>query len=314
LHFDLDDEERALQQGIRELVRGRFTLEHVRTGFDRTAWKELADAGVFALRVAESALGLGLGMTHATVVFEELGRGLVPGPLVATALSAATLDGAASGERIVGLTEVAARPPVVEHPDDLDDLLILAPKRIGHVDPANLDLTAVARPLDPLTPVAAADGLPDGELFGETWAAGRFRLEGAALTTALQLGIALETTDRAVAFAKQREQFGRPIGSFQAVKHLCADMLVRAEVARAAVYAAAVHLDDPASGDAERAVATAKVSADHAALANAKANIQVHGGIGFTWEADEHLFLKRAAVHATRFGRTRDLAAGLVAR
>jgi alkylation response protein AidB-like acyl-CoA dehydrogenase len=314
MHFDLDDEDRALQQGIRELVRGRFTLEDVRTGFDRTAWKELADAGVFALRVAESAGGLGLGMTHATVVFEELGRGLVPGPLVATALAAATLDGAASGERIVGLTEEAVRPLVVEHPDDLDDLLILAPKRIGHLDPANLDLTAAARPLDPLTPVAAVDGLPDGELFGETWAAGRFRLEGAALTTALQLGIALETTARAVAFAKQREQFGRPIGSFQAVKHLCADMLVRAEVARAAVYAAAVHLDDPASGDAERAVTTAKVSADHAALANAKASIQIHGGIGFTWEADEHLFLKRAAVHATRFGRTRDLAAGLVAR
>ncbi|MBW3664182.1 MAG: acyl-CoA/acyl-ACP dehydrogenase [Actinobacteria bacterium] len=314
MHLDLDDEERALQAGIRELIRGRFPFDRVRAGFDRTDWKQLADAGVFALRIAESEGGLGLGMTHATVVYEELGRALVPGPLVATGLAAAAVDGAAIGDRVVGLVEGATHPHIVEHPGDLDDLLVLAPKRIGHVDPRSLDLQPVARPLDPLTPVAALDPLPEGELVGETWAAGRFHLEGAVLTAALQLGIALETTDRAVAFAKQREQFGRPIGSFQAVKHLCADMLVRAEVARAAVYAAAVHLDDPASGDVDRAVATAKICADDAALANAKSNIQVHGGMGFTWEAHEHLFLKRAAVLAARFERAESHASRLAAR
>ena len=109
-----------------------------------------------------------------------------------------------------------------------------------------------------------------------------------------------------MAYAKERHQFGKPIGSFQAVKHMCADMLVRAEVARAAVHAAACLADEPdvaaaeaeAAGCApgqmlERSVTGAKLLADEAALANARAAIQVHGGMGFTWEVPLHLHLKR---------------------
>jgi alkylation response protein AidB-like acyl-CoA dehydrogenase len=125
--------------------------------------------------------------------------------------------------------------------------------------------------------------------------------EAKVLTAALLVGIAVETTERAVAYARERVQFDKPIGSFQAVKHMCADMLVRAELARASVDAAAVMLDD---SDAEpaRAVAGAKLLAAEAALSNAKASIQVHGGMGFTWEVDAHLYLKRAAVLASHFG------------
>ena len=112
-------------------------------------------------------------------------------------------------------------------------------------------------------------------------------------------------TDLAVAYAKDRQQFGRPIGAFQALKHLMADMFVRAELARGAVYAAGVTLDDPAVGSVERAVASAKVTAGEAALANAKTCIQVHGGMGYTWEVDAHLLLKRAYVLEAAFG-TRD--------
>jgi alkylation response protein AidB-like acyl-CoA dehydrogenase len=108
----------------------------------------------------------------------------------------------------------------------------------------------------------------------------------------------------AVAYAKERQQFDRPVGSFQAVKHILADMLVRAEVARAAVYAAGAHLDDPGVGDVLRAVTGAKLMAGDAALANGKACIQVHGGMGFTWEVDAHLYLKRARVLDTVFGST----------
>src|SRR5205807_8667320 len=108
--------------------------------------------------------------------------------------------------------------------------------------------------------------------------------------------------DLATAYAKERKQFGRVIGSFQAIKHICADMLVRAEVARAAVYAAGVTIDDPTVGDAARAVAGAKLLACDAAIANGKACVQVHGGMGFTWEVDVHLFLKRAVLLATHFG------------
>ncbi|MER3452643.1 MAG: acyl-CoA dehydrogenase, partial [Acidimicrobiia bacterium] len=110
--------------------------------------------------------------------------------------------------------------------------------------------------------------------------------------------------DMAVAYAKERVQFGRPIGSFQAVKHACADMLVRVEVARSAVYAAGVTCDTPDVGDPRRAVASAKTAAGEAAIENGKAAIQVHGGMGFTWDVDAHLYLKRAWLLDTHFGST----------
>ena len=97
-------------------------------------------------------------------------------------------------------------------------------------------------------------------------------------------------------------QFDRPIGSFQAIKHILADMLTRTEVARAAVYAAGAHLDAPAVAGLDRSVAAAKIVAGEAAVANGKAATQVHGGMGYTWEVDVHLFLKRAWLAETQFG------------
>ncbi len=171
----------------------------------------------------------------------------------------------------------------------------------------------VANPLDPLTPLWQLSRLPapldlddpDRELFRD----------GAILTAALQVGHAAQTLDLAVAYAKEREQFGKPIGTFQAVKHMCADMLVRAEVARAAVHAAACLADAPdvlaaeaeAAGTTplawqQRAAAGAKLLADEAAITNARTAIQVHGGMGYTWEVPLHLHLKRSRVLATTFG------------
>ncbi|MBM7057942.1 acyl-CoA dehydrogenase family protein, partial [Streptomyces durocortorensis] len=121
--------------------------------------------------------------------------------------------------------------------------------------------------------------------------AGRLRYEAALLTAAEQLGSAARTTEAAVQHAGEREQFGSPVGSFQAVKHLCADMLARTEPARAAVYAAAV-TGDPVE------IAAAKLLADDAAVRNARDCLQIHGGMGFTWEADVHLHLKRAWLRA----------------
>jgi alkylation response protein AidB-like acyl-CoA dehydrogenase len=138
------------------------------------------------------------------------------------------------------------------------------------------------RSVDPLTPLhrlpAGGECAPD-------------RPEAVLLTAAEQAGSAARTTELAVRYAKEREQFGRPIGGFQAVKHLCAQMLVRAELARTAVYAAAVTAD-PVE------IAGAKLLADDAAVGNARDCLQVHGGMGFTWEADVHLHLKRAWVRA----------------
>jgi alkylation response protein AidB-like acyl-CoA dehydrogenase len=192
---------------------------------------------------------------------------------------------------------------LVEHLASLDRLLVLDDTGVWSVDPASLDgARPLARPLDPLTPVHAAPSLPRGERVGDAEAAGRCRVEGAVLTAALQLGIAEHVTDLAVAYAKERRQFDRPIGAFQAVKHLLADMLVRVEVARAAVYAAGVTIDQPDVGDPRRAASAAKVTAGEAALRNGKAAIQVHGGMGFTWEVDAHLYLKRAWLLDTAFG------------
>jgi alkylation response protein AidB-like acyl-CoA dehydrogenase len=172
----------------------------------------------------------------------------------------------------------------------------------------------VVVPTDPLTPVWIVADVPHGDLLGDADLASRVRLQGAALTAALQSGIARATTDLAVAYAKEREQFNRPIGSFQAVKHILADMLVRAEVARAVADAAAVTLDQPEVGDERRAVAGAKAVAGEAAVRNSEGCIQVHGGMGFTWEALPHYFLKRAWVLDAAFGSADESADEVAAR
>jgi alkylation response protein AidB-like acyl-CoA dehydrogenase len=291
----------------------------------------LGETGVFALTLPEPA-GTGLSMAEAVIVFEELGRALVPGPLVGTFLAAraGVIEGAAEGRVQVGVHCAGAGPNLVEHLGSLDALVVFAPDGRGPaallapVTAEGATPTRVDAPLDPLTPMWLVDALPAGQPVpgddGSLWR------DGALLTAALQVGHAAEALDLAVAYAKERQQFGTPIGSFQAVKHMCADMLVRAEVARAAVHAAACLADAPDVVDTEaavagctpaelvdRSVAGAKLLADEAALGNARAAIQVHGGMGFTWEVPLHLHLKRALVLSTTFGTPAAHAAALAA-
>ena len=321
MDFELSGDERLLGEGIRRLCAGRFPLERVRAGegrqkVDDDVWGALADAGVFCLRLPEADGGLGLGMAHAAVVFEELGRALVPGPLVASHVAAPVVPGAADGSVVVGLVDRATRPEgkaavlplVVSDLASLGALLVVDDDGLRQVDPATVGATAVERGVDPLTPLWRVEHLPEGEPLGDTGAAARLRRDHRVLQGALLVGIAGATTELAVEYAKGREQFGRPIGSFQAVKHLCADMLVRAETARAAVHAAAVTIDQPDVGDEWRAAAGAGLLAAEAALANAKACIQVHGGMGFTWEVPAHLYLMRARVLAETLGPAAALA------
>jgi alkylation response protein AidB-like acyl-CoA dehydrogenase len=307
--FELTADQEDLQAGVRKLCEGRFPISRIRgfedsAGVDRSAWRELGEAGAFSLRLDASDSGVGLGSADAVLMFEELGRALMPGPLVATHLAAGLVDGAATGERVVGLLDRRGGQAtlLIEHLAALDDLLVLDDGRLSIMDPRAVDATPVQRRLDPLTPVDQVRRLPDGRPLGGPEVAERWGLEGAVLTAALLVGMAEATTDLAVAYAKQRVQFDRPIGAFQAVKHLLADMLTRAELARAATYAAGVTLDDPAVGDIWRAVAAAKLTASEAAIANGRTCIQVHGGMGFTWEIDAHLYLKRAWVLDTVFG------------
>jgi alkylation response protein AidB-like acyl-CoA dehydrogenase len=334
MDFRVSDDQRDLAEGIRSIVAGRLPLERLRTreGAERVAeaadWHALGETGVFSLTLPEPD-GTGLGLADATVVFEELGRALVPGPLVGTFLAAVSgaVDGAAEGTIQVGTLGTARPGPVlVEHLGSLDALLVLAadgPPQLLAPAPSG-GAHRLAHALDPLTPMWRLDSLPFGGALADD--GGDLWRTGTLLTAALQVGHAAAVLDLAVAYAKERHQFGKPIGSFQAIKHMCADMLVRAEVARAAVHAAACLADAPdvATTEAavvgctrgqllERSVSGAKVVADEAAIANARAAIQVHGGMGFTWEVPLHLHLKRSHVLATTFGTPAERAATLAA-
>jgi alkylation response protein AidB-like acyl-CoA dehydrogenase len=308
--FRLSDDQEALRAGIRDFCEGRVGVEQLRElegarAVDPGLWGELAEMGVFALRQPEASGGVGLGMADAVLVFAELGRRLVPGPLVWSHLAVALVEGAASGKAVVGGLDLGAGesgPHLVEYLDRLDALLLLRTDGVWRVDPKRLASEPVEVPLDPHTPLFHVASLPRGERIAGADAAAELRLQGAALVAAECLGIAEATLELAVDYAKRREQFGRAIGSFQALKHIMADMFVRQEVARAAVYAAGATLDDPAVGDVVRAVAAAKVTAGEAALKNARACIQIHGGMGYTWEIPAHYYLKRAWVCENLFG------------
>lgn len=283
VRFQLSEDQRELKKAVRRLLERRFPREALRAAvdapgrLDRELWRALGAAGFFALTLPEAAGGVGLGRPEAVLAFEEAGRALLPGPLVATHLAAGAVAGAADGETVVA----AVDGRLVEWLDAAD---VVRGDATGAVP---------LRSVDPLTPLhrvpraAAADPLAADLLAADPLAV--------LLTAAEQLGSAVRLSELAVQHARTREQFGRPIGAFQAVQHLCADLLVRAETARAAVYAAAV-TGDP--GD----IAAARLLADEAAVRGARDCLQVHGGMGFTWEADVHLHLKRAWVRAQRKG------------
>lgn len=281
MRFLRSDDQEALREGMASLCAGRFSMERVRAGFDAEGWKELASAGVFTL----AEIG---GLADAAVVFEELGRSLVPGPLVWGYL--AGRDDVVSSGVMNG---------VVTYPDDVAMVHAFVGDRVHAVPADAVEWSAVSNPVDPLTPMGKVTTVGDGDDVGPV---SDWQRRGAVLSAAQLVGIAAATAEMAVAYAKERQQFDKPIGAFQAVKHLCADMRVRADLARAAVDAAAVTYDDPGVGDVDRAVAAAKVVAGDAAIANAKACLQVHGGMGFTWEVDVHLHLKRAWMLDRQFG------------
>ncbi|MFJ3512423.1 acyl-CoA dehydrogenase family protein [Streptomyces luteogriseus] len=308
MRFRLTDDQRALRDGMREALARRFDADALRaavagadsaeggtegegTGrrraasggterdgsgsgggggarLDRALWRALGDLGLFALRVPEADGGVGLGLPEAVLLFEEAGRALLPGPLIATHLAAGAVPGAATGETVVAAVDGG----LVEW--------------LGEADVVRGDTTGAVplRSLDPLTPLHR---VPAGRAAPDPVAV--------LLTAAEQLGTAGRVCELAAQHARTREQFGRPVGAFQAVAHLCAGILVRVETARAAVYAAAVTAD-PAD------IATARILADEAAVRGARDCLQVHGGMGFTWESEVHLHLKRAWVRTQRAG------------
>ncbi|HEX7353255.1 MAG TPA: acyl-CoA dehydrogenase [Mycobacteriales bacterium] len=288
-------------------------------------WDAIVDLDWLGLHLPVEYGGSGFGLPELVVVVQELGRAGAPGPFVPTVAASAVLDAVGSEqmrkEHLPALADGSRRAAVgtgrglalsgdgtlvggltAALGAGLADLLVLLVGEDVVVVDARADgltLTAATN-LDPTRRSAGlrADGVvvaPDQVVPG---GAARARAVFRTILAADACGGAQECVDRAVDYARQREQFGRVIGAFQAVKHHCADMLVASERATAAVWDAA---RAAGGGDADQfalTAATALVEAVPAALRNAQLAIQVHGGIGFTWENDSHLFLRRAGALA----------------
>lgn len=307
MDFALTADQQDLDALVREFAAHRYPVERLGTldgiGTDRAAWRAVADLGVFGLRLPGSAGGLGLGWVETVVALEALGHHLVPGPLVWTTLLAPHVPGVADGTVVVTGVERGPGPRLVEHPRLADRIAVLGDDGLVLLDAATVLDPIPLEPLDPLTPVArlVADPGAGARLLGPD-AVADLRRDGALAAAALLVGVADRALVAARDHAREREQFGRPIGAFQAVQHLVADLYVRTMLARSAVWAAAAVLDDPTAGDADHAVRSAKVVAGEAALANARTCVQVHGGMGFTWEMVPHYLVKRAWVLEYAFG------------
>jgi len=320
----ITDEHRALSNTVAELLRKRESRASARRLLDAPTeplpdtWTEMAELGWLGVHLPEGHGGSGFGLEELVVVVEQLGRGLAPGPFVptviASAVVAAAADEATQAALLPGLADGSVRAGVgldaiVEASDGrasgaagvvlgggLADVLLLVQGDDAFVVDVAAGGVTVESPanLDPTRRSARVtlDQAPVTVLAG----AGPSAVDLARVVLSAEaIGVARECTEAAAAYAKIRHQFGRPIGMFQAVKHHCADMLVATELATAAVWDAARAA--AAGNDQLRyAAATAATLAGPAADLCANLNMQVHGGIGFTWEHDAHLYLRRATV------------------
>jgi len=316
----------AIQETVRAFLADELPMERIRQMIDArnfaplaSVWKRAAELGFFALGLPESVGGSGFTLTEEMILFEELGRALAPGPWLGTVLAAHALcslgDAAATtllhrvtgGELPVAFAECEAaalafaggslsgRVAGVGGAAVCGALLLLAGDDVvlAHGEGDSLWVEERAG-LDPTRDAASVE-LRNASclVLARGGAAQRLRREASVLSCAEAVGGIQKTVEMSVEYAKVRTQFGAPIGSFQAVKHRCADMAVRAEVARSATIYATIALRDGA-GDADFQVSIAKLLCGEAYIDNAADNVQNHGGMGFTWECDAHLHVKRA--------------------
>jgi alkylation response protein AidB-like acyl-CoA dehydrogenase len=278
---------------------------------DRDAWRGLAEQGLFGLAVAENFGGAGFTLVEEMLVARELGRFLLSPSVLASSLAVhvavtagdVALAGAIiAGEtrvsfaRLTGPGQIAAKTSGELHIIDArpGDLL-LGWGNAGVAIFARTELTNIRS----VTPMDGSVGLEralakdvSARVFVPTSAAPLVQRANLLIATALA-GNANASCTLAVEYAKVREQFGKPIGAFQAVAHHCSDMAIRARAALAQTAFASIIMRD-GGGDAELHVASAAIVAADAAIRNATIAIRVHGGMGFTAECDVHLYLKRA--------------------
>ncbi|MER6970601.1 acyl-CoA dehydrogenase family protein [Nocardioides sp. NPDC000445] len=310
MKFALTEEQTDLVATVHTLIAKRAASMDLRAaistpeGYDTTLWQTLSEQiGVTALAVAEVYGGVGCSYIEAHLVLEELGATLTPSPFVGTLLATQVLTAADTPqagellERIAGGATAAVATPgsdLVIDASGAEILLVLRGDQVHAVDPSAATITPTPA-LDPTWRFATVtiDDLPD-ESVGTVDPA-YVTTVGATMMTALQAGAAREALERTVAYLKERHQFGRPLGSFQALKHRCADLLVQVETAKTMSWAAAWELTQQTPD--VRLVHAAKTWCSDAFSQVAAEMIQLHGGVAITWEHDAHLYFKRA--HAT---------------
>ncbi len=351
--FARSEEQTMLASTLRDMLGEMVDMDRVReaslttAAIDEDVWKAIAAMGLVGLTLPSAHGGADSPFTDLAVVFEELGRHVVPVPLLSSVMAAAAIDkGGTEGQKAEFLPSIAAGSSVAtvaffetahgspDHPlttatEGPGGWRIEGTKRFV-TDAIHADLFVVSADtgdglgvfLIPagtegvsITQTPALDATrPLGELAIEATVPAHHRLTGAEGSEIVrracdvgvvaiaqeQVGGASRCLEMSVDYAKSRYQFGRAIGSFQAVKHRCADMLVALEHARSVAWHAAATFDDP--DEAAIMVPLAKGVCSDAFIRIAGDTIQIHGGIGFTWEHDAHLFFKRAKADSLLLG------------
>jgi alkylation response protein AidB-like acyl-CoA dehydrogenase len=347
MHFARTEEQDQLAEIVAALLTKRSDSPAVRAavesdaGFDRALWQTLCEqVGVAALTVSEEHDGAGFGLDETVVVLEELGRNLAPSPLLGTTIATVALllhgtdaaqrdllpllasgevgtvvwDGATSTEPAASISaesdRLTGRASLVLDARAARVLLVVADGGLWAVDRADADVTARSSMDQTLRLGSVALDRAPATRVGELPGLRPLHAVGAALTSAVQVGVARRGLEMTVAYTKEREQFGRPIGSFQALKHRMADLLVLVEssrsVAWAAGHAAASYVASPDAGTEATLLDRAHVAKAYCSDALdqvAAETIQLHGGIAITWEHDAHLVLKRAHALSQLFGQ-----------
>ena len=341
-HQDLADSVRAL---VERVAPSEVLHEALETPIPNPPpyWKAAAEQGLHGVHLAEAVGGQGFGILELAVVIAEFGRGAVPGPFVPSAIASAliaahdpqakvlgdmasgatiaayalesALTATAHGDTLVVRGEARSVPAAAQASLLVLPVAGLDPETSGTewvvIDADALEIVPV-KSVDPLRPIAhvranAVEVPADRVLSNLNVASARALVT--TLLSAEAVGIARWATDTAAAYAKIREQFGRPIGQFQGIKHKCAEMAADTERAVAAVWDAARAVDEnPENGEAaaEFAAAVAATLAPAAAQRCTQDCIQVHGGIGYTWEHDTNVYYRRALGIVAAFGRATD--------
>ncbi len=344
MHFAFSDQQTEFRDTVRQVLAKECTTDDVRSAFEHPSartprWDVLSDLGVVGLSVPEAHGGLGLGLVDLVLLLEEAGRVALPEPLLETtgvvaplladlersapsdlaSAAAPWLAAIAEGQATATAGATTTPPTPIAGADGTDLLVLCTPgddgPEIHVVDAAVVTVRSISS-LDPTRRLGIPHWSPTAEtrvLAGpDADSAWRVTRDRAAVATAASLlGLAERMISMTADYARERHQFGKPIGSFQAVKHLLAGAQVRLEFARPVVYAAAWSLDGsgspaPPPGAVSRAASTAKAYASDAASEAARVSLQIHGAIGYTWECDLQLFLKRAWALAEAWGSADD--------